>query len=105
MGNLRDRLVQANQMAEMLRNRLEVIDSKRRVDADGQTDEIVIAVPTPVAPVAKRKMKAVQSTWRWLAVRHTQPHGALECATHFVRSHRSPPAMPLRHLSLIRVCV
>ena len=75
MGNLRDRLVQANQMAEMLRNRLEVIDSKRRVDADCQTDEIVIAVPTPVTPVAKRKMKAVQSTWRWLAVRHTQPHG------------------------------
>jgi hypothetical protein len=99
MGNLRDRLVQATQMAEMLRNRLEVIDSKRRVDADCQTDEIVIAVPTPVTPAAKRKMKAVQSTWRWLAVHHTHNHmGVGTC------SHRSPPTMP-RATFLGSVCV
>jgi hypothetical protein len=92
MGNLRDRLVQANQMAEMLRNRLEVIDSKRRVDADCQTDEIAIAVPTPVTPVAKRKIRAVQSTWRWLAVHHTHTTvWALERATNYIRTEVLPP--------------
>ncbi len=60
-SNLRERLVQATQMSEMLRNRLEVIESVRRVDVDCQTDDVAIASPVVGVPKPKRKLKAAQS--------------------------------------------
>jgi hypothetical protein len=48
-------------MSEMLRNRLEVIESVRRVDVDCQTDDVAIASPVVVVPKPKRKLKAAQS--------------------------------------------